>query len=92
MLGITFSITGIMMMKIPDMKTLYTMLWLLFVYDIVMVFKSDLMITVAKNLEAPIKLVLPYGDKKSILGLGDIVIPGLLAAWALKYDIDKALE
>ena len=91
-LGISFSVSGIMMMKVADMKTLYVMLWLLFIYDIVMVFKSDLMITVAKNLDGPIKLILPNGDKKSILGLGDIVIPGILAAWALKYDIDKALE
>ena len=36
------------------------LLWLLFVYDIVMVFKSDLMVTVAKNLDIPIKLSLPY--------------------------------
>ena len=87
-----FSVTGIMFLKVADIKTLYVLLWCLFVYDIVMVFKSDLMITVAKNLDAPIRLILPNGDKKSILGLGDIVIPGILVAFCLKYDIDMALE
>ena len=57
-----------------------------------MVFKSDLMVTVAKNLDIPIKLSLPYKDKFSILGLGDIVVPGILVAWALKFDVDNALE
>ena len=43
-----------MFLKVADIKTLYVLLWFLFIYDIVMVFKSDLMITVAKNLDAPI--------------------------------------
>lgn len=89
--GLVFSITGIMYTKITDLKTIMTLLWLLFVYDIIMVFKSDLMVTVAKNLDVPIKLSLPYKDKFSILGLGDIVVPGILVAWALKYDVDLAL-
>ena len=65
------------------------MLWSLFVYDIVMVFKSTMMITVATNLDVPIKLKMPNNDKFSILGLGDIVIPGVLVAWSLKFDTDK---
>ena len=79
-------------MKISNYKIISVLLWLLFAYDIFMVFKSDMMITVAKNLNVPIKLILPFKDKPSIIGLGDIVLPGVLVAWALKFDIDKALE
>lgn len=67
------------------------LLWLLFVYDIVMVFKSKMMVTVAMSLDVPIKLKIPNGDKFSILGLGDIVVPGVLVAWALKFDVDSFL-
>lgn len=78
-------------MKVSNYRVLSLLLWLLFVYDIIMVFKSDMMVTVAKNLDAPIKLVLPNKDKPSMIGLGDIVLPGILVAWALKFDIDQAL-
>lgn len=90
-LGISFSIVGIMYMKVSNYRVLSVLLWLLFAYDIFMVFKSDLMVTVAKNLDAPIKLVLPSKNKPSMIGLGDIVLPGILVAWALKFDIDKAI-
>jgi minor histocompatibility antigen H13 len=49
------------------------------------------MITVAKNLDVPIKLKMPFLGKFSILGLGDIVVPGVLASWALKFDTDSYL-
>lgn len=64
------------------------LLWLLFIYDIIMVFRSSMMVTVATNLDVPIKLKIPNGDRMSILGLGDIVIPGVLISWALKFDLD----
>lgn len=91
-LGICFSIVGIMYMKVSNYRILLVLLWLLFFYDILMVFKSDMMVTVAKNLDAPIKLILPYKDKSSMIGLGDIVLPGILVAWCLKFDIDKAID
>lgn len=87
-LGICFSIVGIMFMKVSNYRVLLVLLWLLFAYDIFMVFKSDMMVTVAKNLDAPIKLILPNKNKPSMIGLGDIVLPGILVAWALKFDVD----
>ncbi len=78
-----------MLIKVSNFKTVFLLLWLLFFYDIFWVFKSDLMVTVAKNFDVPIKLFLPYGDKKSILGLGDMVLPGILVALALKFDVDR---
>ncbi|PHH50612.1 Signal peptide peptidase 1 [Ceratocystis fimbriata CBS 114723] len=60
----------------------------LFVYDIVMVFYTPLMITVATKLDAPIKLVASTaGRKGSMLGLGDIVVPGIVMAMALRFDL-----
>ncbi|PNX91774.1 signal peptide peptidase-like protein, partial [Trifolium pratense] len=51
----------------------------LFVYDIFWVFFTPVMVSVAKSFDAPIKLLFPTADLKrpfSMLGLGDIVIPG----------------
>lgn len=45
------------------------------------------MITVAKKVDAPIKLVFKSSSGFSMLGLGDIVVPGLLMALALRFDL-----
>lgn len=45
------------------------------------------MITVATKLEVPIKLTFEAASRKSMLGLGDIVIPGMVIAWALRLDL-----
>jgi len=55
------------------------------------------MVTVAKSFDAPIKLMFPldwYADppKFSMLGLGDIVIPGIFVALCLKYDMERFLK
>jgi len=88
----------------------------LFFYDIFWVFGTDkiltgdsVMVTVAKSLDAPIKLLFPKPDNAtvtevyglavrefpgashfSMLGLGDIVIPGLFIALLLRYDAERA--
>ena len=52
----------------------------------------DVQVSVAKNFDAPIKLLFPRavaaGVEKpfSMLGLGDIVIPGVFVALLLRYD------
>ncbi|KAL0475332.1 signal peptide peptidase domain-containing protein [Neurospora intermedia] len=62
-------------------------LWGLFFYDVVMVFYTPFMITVAKKVDAPIKLVFKSSSGFSMLGLGDIVVPGLVMALALRFDL-----
>lgn len=59
----------------------------LFFYDIVMVFYTPLMVTVATTLEVPIKLIFPGPKRGSMLGLGDVVLPGILMALALRFDL-----
>lgn len=48
---------------------------------------SPYMITVAKKVDAPIKLVFQGTSGVSMLGLGDIIIPGLLMGLALRFDL-----
>jgi len=45
------------------------------------------MITVATKVDAPIKLVFQGAKGVSMLGLGDIVVPGLLMGLALRFDL-----
>lgn len=67
----------------------------LFFYDIFWVFGTDVMVTVAKSFDAPIKLIFPqdflengiYGTQYAMLGLGDIVIPGVYIALLLRFDV-----
>ena len=71
-------------------------LWLLFLYDLSWVYQSDVMVTVAKSIDLPLKLQFPYLDennniKFSILGLGDIIVPGLFISLCLKYDVDNCI-
>mmetsp|Transcript_18040 Transcript_18040/g.30850 ORF Transcript_18040/g.30850 Transcript_18040/m.30850 type:complete len:378 (-) Transcript_18040:308-1441(-) len=66
-------------------------------------FGESVMVAVAKSFEAPIKLLFPRGmdlaaaavvgepGKRlfSMLGLGDIVIPGIFVALLLRYDVHR---
>eukprot|EP00918_Siedleckia_nematoides_P025960 GHVU01056050.1.p1 GENE.GHVU01056050.1~~GHVU01056050.1.p1 ORF type:complete len:462 (+),score=128.02 GHVU01056050.1:319-1704(+) len=61
----------------------------LFVYDIFWVFGTNVMVTVAKSFEGPAKIIFPVSHdpwRQSILGLGDVVIPGVFIAMALRFD------
>ncbi|KAL1552988.1 COMPASS (complex proteins associated with Set1p) component [Salvia divinorum] len=67
----------------------------LFVYDIFWVFFTPVMVSVAKSFDAPIKLLFPTSDFArpfSILGLGDIVIPGIFVVLALRCDFSRGKD
>ncbi|KAJ5542617.1 Peptidase A22B signal peptide peptidase [Penicillium sp. DV-2018c] len=68
----------------------------LFFYDIYFVFFTPLMVTVATKLDIPIKLLFPRPPTShdapgsvslAMLGLGDIVIPGMMVGLALRFDL-----
>lgn len=61
----------------------------LFIYDIVMVFYTPFMVGVATQLDVPIKLTYTTAKRSSILGLGDIVVPGIFICLALRFDLWK---
>eukprot|EP01095_Lingulamoeba_sp_RSL-Kostka_P006830 TRINITY_DN215_c1_g1_i1.p1 TRINITY_DN215_c1_g1~~TRINITY_DN215_c1_g1_i1.p1 ORF type:complete len:388 (+),score=97.65 TRINITY_DN215_c1_g1_i1:1394-2557(+) len=90
--GLAFSIQGVALISPGSYKVGCIMLSGLFFYDIFWVFGTDVMVTVAKSFDAPIKLLFPKNIftteefQFSMLGLGDIVIPGLFIALLLRYD------
>jgi len=92
-LGISFCIQSIERMSIGSYKVGAILLTGLFFYDIFWVFGTDVMVTVAKSFDGPIKIlfpiVLPTLEEKgkfSLLGLGDIVIPGLFVSLLIRFD------
>jgi len=92
LLGIVFCILGIENMMLGQYKVGLILLVLLFFYDIFWVFFTPVMVGVAKNLEGPIKLMFPkdlFAEKIgfNMIGLGDIVIPGVFVALMLRLDL-----
>jgi hypothetical protein len=58
--------------------------------DETQVFGTPVMVDVATSLDAPIKLLAPRSSTSSdfaLLGLGDIVIPGLMISLCLRFDL-----
>ncbi|XP_060197230.1 signal peptide peptidase-like isoform X1 [Lycium barbarum] len=96
-LGLAFSVQAIEMLSLGSFKTGAILLVRagLFVYDIFWVFFTPVMVSVAKSFDTPIKLLFPTSDLKrpfSMLGLGDIVIPGIFVALALRFDVSRGKE
>ncbi|KAJ1349114.1 hypothetical protein KIN20_004565, partial [Parelaphostrongylus tenuis] len=88
-IGVAFSIYGIENLHLSSFKAGSLLLAGLFIYDIFWVFATDVMTSVAKGIDAPILLLFPQdllrngwldASKHSMLGLGDIVIPGIFIA------------
>ncbi len=91
-LGMCFCIFGIENMLLGQYKVGFILLCLLFLYDIFWVFGTPVMVTVAKSLDGPIKLQFPktlFAEKLeyNMIGLGDIVIPGVFVALMLRFDL-----
>jgi len=94
--GVLFAIMALRNIDLDSFKVGFLLLWFLFFYDIFWVYGTDVMVTVAKNLDIPIKLLFPYLKEEgteafSMLGLGDIVLPGVFIALCLKFDIDRCI-
>ncbi|KAF7853244.1 hypothetical protein EAF04_010746 [Stromatinia cepivora] len=89
LMGFGFCYGSLQLMSPTTFFTGTLVLMGLFFYDITMVFYTPLMVTVATSLDVPIKLVFPSGEsgRGSMLGLGDIVLPGILVALALRFDL-----
>jgi minor histocompatibility antigen H13 len=91
-----FSLQALSSMSIGSYKIGIILLLGLFCYDIFWVFGTEVMVSVATNIDAPIKLLFPRFDeelsetgdyKYSLLGLGDIVVPGIFVALLLRFDL-----
>uniref|UniRef100_A0A915Q2E0 Uncharacterized protein n=1 Tax=Setaria digitata TaxID=48799 RepID=A0A915Q2E0_9BILA len=94
-LGVAFSIYGIESIHLCSFKAGTMLLAGLFIYDVFWVFATDVMTTVAKGIDAPLLLQFPQdiyrhgvgnAGKHAMLGLGDIVIPGIFIALLRRFD------
>ncbi|GAB5368668.1 hypothetical protein AAMO2058_001339300 [Amorphochlora amoebiformis] len=92
--GVAFSLQAIRTLSVGSFLNATILLSGLFLYDIFWVFGTDVMVTVAKKFDGPIKLLFPWGIqdsetgkwRHSLLGLGDIVMPGIFIALMLRFD------
>ena len=87
--GICFTVFCIENWMIGNFKNILAIFVGLIVYDISFVFGSDVMVTVAQGLDLPIKLMFPKDlltEQYSVLGLGDIIIPGMFVSMCLRID------
>jgi minor histocompatibility antigen H13 len=94
LLGCCFSIQAIEMLALGSYAIGCILLCGLFVYDVFWVFGTEVMVSVAKGLNAPVKILFPKAlgvtpVPCSMLGLGDIVIPGIFVALMLRLDVKK---
>uniref|UniRef100_A0A4W3GFK6 Histocompatibility (minor) 13 n=1 Tax=Callorhinchus milii TaxID=7868 RepID=A0A4W3GFK6_CALMI len=93
--GLAFSLNGVELLHLNNVSTGCILLGGLFIYDVFWVFGTNVMVTVARSFEAPIKLVFPQdflekglaASNFAMLGLGDIVIPGIFIALLLRFDV-----
>ena len=99
-LAICFCLQGIRNFSVGSFQVAAILLIGLFFYDIFWVFGTEVMVKVATNLDGPIKLLLPRDSLEinpetgklnlSLLGLGDIVIPGFFLSLMLRFDFHLA--
>ncbi|KAE8350920.1 signal peptide peptidase-domain-containing protein, partial [Aspergillus coremiiformis] len=95
-LGFSFCYGTLQFMSPSSFVTGSLILSSLFFYDIYFVYFTPLMVTVAKGLDVPIKLVFPRPAGPdappdtvalAMIGLGDIIIPGMMIGLALRFDL-----
>lgn len=103
-MGVSFAYGAMQLISPTTFGTATLLLSLLFIYDIYFVFYTPLMVTVATNLDVPIKLLFPrpsldgadpeQSKKRALamLGLGDVVLPGIMMAMALRFDFWRWCE
>ncbi|KAG8907443.1 hypothetical protein FRB99_004238 [Tulasnella sp. 403] len=91
-LSVCYGFTGMKLVKLESFRAGTYLLAGLLVYDVWWVFGTRVMVTVATAFNAPIKLMWPKNTRMAqpsdfmLLGLGDVVIPGMFIALALRYD------
>lgn len=92
--GISVVASHLMKLRIPSVKVGTLLLTLFFFYDIYFVFGTDIMLTVATKIKTPSKLLIPRDVsrlnneiKTTLLGLGDLALPGCFIALCLRFDL-----
>eukprot|EP01088_Endostelium_zonatum_P013809 TRINITY_DN2867_c1_g6_i1.p1 TRINITY_DN2867_c1_g6~~TRINITY_DN2867_c1_g6_i1.p1 ORF type:complete len:402 (-),score=118.09 TRINITY_DN2867_c1_g6_i1:22-1227(-) len=100
-IALNLAMTSLSFVRIPNLKIASVLLGLFFIYDIFWVFVSpavfgkNVMVTVALSLPSlPILIVLPRTilPGYSILGLGDIMLPGLYICFLSRFDKNQKIN
>ncbi|KAL8830016.1 MAG: hypothetical protein Q9191_001680 [Dirinaria sp. TL-2023a] len=94
-LGYSFTYTALQHMSPSTFWTGTMILSALFFYDIYFVFFTPIMVTVATKIDIPAKMLFPRpadpgqdpARSLAMLGLGDIVLPGIAIGMALRFDL-----
>ncbi|KAI9890690.1 MAG: hypothetical protein M1814_003759 [Vezdaea aestivalis] len=95
-MGFGFAYGTLQLLSPTTFETGSLVLAALFFYDIYFVFYTPMMVSVATSLEVPIKLLFPRPTpagmdpsktSHAMLGLGDVVIPGILIGLTLRFDL-----
>ncbi|KAI6046154.1 signal peptide peptidase-domain-containing protein [Pisolithus marmoratus] len=95
-LALALAHNALSILRLDSFRTGCVLLSGLFLYDIYWVFGTKVMVEVATSLDVPIKILWPkslsFTTEKGVtmLGLGDIVIPGMFIALALRYDYSRS--
>ncbi|KAI4215619.1 MAG: hypothetical protein LQ351_002088 [Letrouitia transgressa] len=94
--GFGFAYSSLQLMSPTTNSTGSLILGALFFYDIYFVFFTPVMVAVATKLDIPAKLLFPRPrgpnedpskQPMSMLGLGDVVLPGMMIGMALRFDL-----
>ncbi|KAI8602126.1 signal peptide peptidase-domain-containing protein [Dissophora ornata] len=95
----SFALSAIQVISLQSFKTGIILLCGMSLFDVLWEFGRDVMSTIIKNFDEPVKIMfpqhlfgLPAGQayKLATLGLGDIVIPGVFLALCLRFDQYRA--
>ena len=96
LLGFGFAYRLLQIMSPTTFWTGTLVMGALFIYDIYFVFFTPVMVFVATQLDIPAKLVFPRPRSPAedptkpalaMLGLGDIILPGMMIGFALRFDL-----
>lgn len=85
-IAMSIATCAVMTIRIERFTAAAPMLWGLLIYDVFFVYSTDVMTSVAANLRGPVKLLYTKNGGESVLGLGDIVIPGLFLSVCSRFD------
>lgn len=92
LIALVFSVHAIETTSVGSFSTATVLLSALSVYDVLWVLGTAVMTTVVRELDVPIRLLFPkvQGDvwtaDFALLGLGDVIFPGLVVALAYRLD------
>lgn len=85
---IAFSIAfyAILSIRVEKFTSAAPFLWSLLIYDVFFVYTTDVMSSVASEIQGPVKFQISINGGLSILGLGDLVIPGIFISLCSRFD------